>query len=80
MRKLARMALAVYLTGAALGVQAWEQGDILLRAGAVTVDPDADSDVIRGNQDPQGPGCTIVWALKASTTIWHMRGACARPC
>jgi len=40
------MALAVALAGGALSAQAYQAGDWVLRAGAVTVDPDTDSDDI----------------------------------
>lgn len=44
MKKALTMALAVAMAGGALTAQAYEKGDWVLRAGAVTVDPDSDSD------------------------------------
>lgn len=46
MRKVARAALAVCLTSAAMGAQAWQQGDWIVRGGIATVDPDSSSDTI----------------------------------
>lgn len=46
MKKVLTTALAVAMAGGTLAVQAYEQGDWVLRAGATTVDPDTDSDQI----------------------------------
>ena len=46
MKKALTMALAVAMASGAMAVQAYEQGDWVLRAGATTVDPDTDSDLI----------------------------------
>jgi outer membrane protein len=46
MKNALAMALAVALAGAGIMAQAYEKGDWVLRAGAVTVDPDTNSDLI----------------------------------
>jgi outer membrane protein len=46
MKKALTITLAVALVGGSLIAQAYEQGDWILRVGAVTVDPDTDSDDI----------------------------------
>ncbi|MFV8819614.1 OmpW/AlkL family protein [Haliea sp. E17] len=46
MKKLLNLALATLVAGAAASTQAYETGDLILRAGVVTVDPDASSDTI----------------------------------
>ena len=46
MKKALTMALAVALAGGSVMAQAYEKGDWIVRAGAATVDPDTDSDVI----------------------------------
>ena len=46
MKKVLTTALAVAMAGGTLAVQAYEQGDWVLRAGATTVDHDTDSDQI----------------------------------
>ena len=47
--KLSGMAVAVALALTAGGVQAYEGGDIIVRAGAATVAPDVDSGKLKGN-------------------------------
>lgn len=51
MKKVLTMALAVAMASGSVLVQAYEQGDWVLRAGATTVSPDTDSDKI----DPSLP-------------------------
>lgn len=46
MKKALTMALAVAMAGGSLMAQAYEKGDWIVRAGAATVDPDTDSDII----------------------------------
>jgi outer membrane protein len=46
MKKALTMALAVALAGVSVMAQSYEAGDWIVRAGATTVDPDTDSDVI----------------------------------
>ena len=46
MNRALTIALAFALAGAGAVAQAYEKGDWILRAGATTVDPDADSDII----------------------------------
>ncbi len=46
MKKMLSVALAATLAGGSLMAQAYDQGDWILRAGAVTVSPDASSDNI----------------------------------
>lgn len=46
MKKALTMALAVALAGGSVMAQAYEKGDWIVRAGATTVDPDTDSDLI----------------------------------
>jgi outer membrane protein len=46
MKKALTIALAVAMAGGTIAVQAYEQGDWIIRAGATMVDPDTDSDEI----------------------------------
>ncbi|KZX60373.1 hypothetical protein A3709_12350 [Halioglobus sp. HI00S01] len=46
MKNVITLAAAVALAGSTAVVQAYEAGDWILRAGAVTVAPDADSDIV----------------------------------
>ncbi|TGD71945.1 hypothetical protein E4634_17715 [Mangrovimicrobium sediminis] len=46
MKKVINLALAVALASGAVATQAYEAGDLILRAGIVTVDPNASSDKI----------------------------------
>ena len=46
MKKALTIALAVAMAGGTIAVQAYEQGDWIIRAGATMVDPDTDSDDI----------------------------------
>jgi len=46
MKKVLAIAVAAALAGGAMVSQAYEQGDFVLRLGAVNVDPDSDSDNI----------------------------------
>ena len=46
MKKVLSVALVAALAGGSLAVQAHEKGDMIIRFGATTVEPDADSDAI----------------------------------
>jgi outer membrane protein len=46
MKKALTIALAVAMAGGSIAVQAYEEGDWIIRAGATMVDPDTDSDDI----------------------------------
>ncbi|MEJ2532766.1 MAG: OmpW family outer membrane protein [Halioglobus sp.] len=46
MKKILSVALVAALAGGSLAAQAYEKGDMIIRLGATTVDPDADSDAI----------------------------------
>ena len=48
MKKVLTLAVAAALAGGSALTHAYEAGDWILRAGAVTVAPDADSDVVPG--------------------------------
>ena len=48
MKKVLTLAVAAALAGGAAMSQAYEAGDWILRAGAATVAPDADSEVVPG--------------------------------
>jgi outer membrane protein W len=56
---------AATMAAGSLTAQAYEQGDIIMRAGIVTVAPNADSDPI----NPAGPGRHAARTVWTSTTI-----------
>jgi outer membrane protein len=47
MKKALTLALVAAMAGGSVSLQAYEEGDFILRLGATTVDPDASSDKIR---------------------------------